>query len=97
MATVLRTDQAENDLASIFEYIAEDNSTAAEKLLWSIANKCELLADNPNIGINRPDLHEAVCSFPVGNYVIFYQLCRDGILILRVLHGARDINCILFD
>jgi len=28
---------------------------------------------------------------PVGNYVIFYRPIEDGIVVIRVLHGARDL------
>ncbi|MBF0269811.1 MAG: type II toxin-antitoxin system RelE/ParE family toxin [Alphaproteobacteria bacterium] len=31
-------------------------------------------------------------SFPVGNYTIFYKQTGTGIVVLRVLHGARDIS-----
>jgi toxin ParE1/3/4 len=31
-------------------------------------------------------------SFTVKNYVIFYQPTADGIEVLRVLYGARDIH-----
>lgn len=31
-------------------------------------------------------------SHPHGNYVIFYRPIGDGIEIVRVLHGARDID-----
>jgi toxin ParE1/3/4 len=31
-------------------------------------------------------------SFTVKNYVIFYQPITDGIEVLRVLYGARDIH-----
>jgi toxin ParE1/3/4 len=34
-----------------------------------------------------PDLH----SFPVARYVIFYVVLPEGIEIVRVLHGARDM------
>ena len=34
-------------------------------------------------------------SFSVGNYVIYYAPAPDGILIARVLHGARDHNSLL--
>jgi plasmid stabilization system protein ParE len=27
----------------------------------------------------------------VGNFIVFYQPLEDGILVLVVLHGARDI------
>ncbi len=31
-------------------------------------------------------------SFPAGKHIIYYRESRDGILILRVLHGARDVG-----
>jgi toxin ParE1/3/4 len=31
-------------------------------------------------------------GFPVGNYVIFYRDTSEHIEIVRVLHGARDIE-----
>jgi toxin ParE1/3/4 len=31
-------------------------------------------------------------SFPVGRYVIFYLAIPGGVQIVRVLHGARDIE-----
>jgi toxin ParE1/3/4 len=34
----------------------------------------------------------ALRSLSVGNYLIFYRPLADGIEIVRVLHGARDID-----
>jgi plasmid stabilization system protein ParE len=31
-------------------------------------------------------------AFAIGNYVIFYLPTQDGIDVVRVLHGARDIS-----
>jgi toxin ParE1/3/4 len=31
-------------------------------------------------------------SLPVGSYLIFYRPIDDGIQLIRVLHGARDIT-----
>jgi len=31
-------------------------------------------------------------SFPYGRYVIFYRALTDAIQIVRILHGARDIE-----
>ena len=92
MSRVERTSQAEADLTDIFTYIANDDLAAAERVLRSIGAKCDLLADSPDMGRDRPDLPETVRSFPVGNYVIFYRQVPGGILVLRVLHGARDIG-----
>ena len=92
MTTVLWTSQAEADLSEIFAYIAVDDLAAAEQTLRRIGAKCDGLADNPGIGRGRPDLHETLRSFPVGNYVIFYRAVTGGIEVVRVLHGARDID-----
>ena len=30
-------------------------------------------------------------SLPLGNYIIFYRPIDDGIEVVRILHGARDL------
>ena len=92
MAKILLKPQAETDLIEIWVYIAQDNPTAADQLLNTIDDKCLTLAESPLIGKARDELVPGVRSFPVGNYVLFYQLTEDGIEIIRVLHGARDIE-----
>lgn len=94
MAKVARTFLAESDLSDIYLYIAEDNPLAAEKLLRAIGATCELLADRPGMGRERPELGSGVHSFPVGNHAIFYKPTATGIVVLRVLHGARDISAV---
>jgi len=51
-----RTIEAENDLLSIWRYIAEDKPQAATRLLRTIDEKCALLAENPQLGSARPDI-----------------------------------------
>lgn len=51
-----------------------------------------LLADNPRIGRRRSELMPEMRSFTVGRYVIFYGLADDGVEIIGVIHGARDIE-----
>jgi toxin ParE1/3/4 len=36
-------------------------------------------------------LSEGLRSFPVGDYLVFYREADQGIEIVRVLHGSRDI------
>ena len=33
-------------------------------------------------------------SFPVGRYIVFYMPLDDGVVVIRVLHGSRDIDAI---
>ena len=80
------------DLGEIDDYIGAENRSAAERLLATIEGACTMLAENPAAGRRRDDLLPGIRSFPVGSYVDFYRQVGDGIEILRVLHGRRDID-----
>lgn len=51
------SEQAEEDSALIYAYIARDNLDAAERMLDKLLSSCELLTDNPRIGQYRSDRH----------------------------------------
>jgi toxin ParE1/3/4 len=86
-----RTRRAEQDLIDIWLWIAADNPPAADRLLDRIDATCGRLADNPRMGPARPDIAPDARSFVVGRYLVLYRLVDDGIEIVRVLHGARDV------
>ena len=65
-------------------------------MISNIREKCQVLSQQPGIGRNRLDLLPDLRRFPVGSYVIFYFPKGDGIEVVRVFHGARDIEQ-LFD
>lgn len=92
MPRILRTPQSELDILEIAVYIARDSVTAADKLIDLFDEKLKSLARNPGLGPMRPELGDDVQSFPVGNYILFYRRIEDGIELLRVLHGARDLR-----
>ena len=46
----------------------------------------------PMMGRARDELAPGVRSFPFGRYVVFYLPLDGGIDVVRVLHGARDID-----
>ena len=85
------TDQAQEDLIGIWSYIADDNSDAADRLLDEIDEICNTLAEAPRAGRLREDLSPDLRSLHVGNYVILYRPHGDSIIVIRVLHGARDL------
>ncbi len=85
------------DLVAIWEFIAEDSPRRARQLIERIIIVCNTtLADNPRIGRSREDLASELRSFPLQDYTIFYRPIDDGVEIVRVLHGNRDIES-LFD
>jgi toxin ParE1/3/4 len=94
MPIVHRTSEAELDRVEIILHIARDNPVAAERFLNTIDDKCRLPAQMPEPGRKRFELAPELRSLAVGNYVIFYRPVADGIQLIRVLHGRRDIQTI---
>lgn len=84
--------KAEEDLIDIWSYIAEDNPAAATRVLQSLNQRCELLADNPKLGPARPDIAADLRYFVAGSYLLLYREIQTGIEIVRVLHGARNLE-----
>ena len=46
----------------------------------------------PGLGPERPELGKGLRSFPVGNYLIVYRPANDGIHLIRVVHGSRNLR-----
>ena len=84
--------QADLDLDSIWEFIAADSITAANRLIDRIGGVFEMLVQSPLAGRERPELRSDLRSFSVGNYIIFYRALPDGVEIVRVMNGRQDIN-----
>jgi toxin ParE1/3/4 len=92
-----RSPQADSDLDGIWQYVAMNSGSfdIADRLVDSITQRFFLLSSHPNIGRARDeDLRSGVRSFPVGEYVIIYRILDGDVLILRVLHGSRDIEAL---
>lgn len=83
---------AEADPMNITIYIAQDNPTRALTFVDELESKCELLASEPGIGTQRPELGEGICMLPHGRYLIFWREANKALRIERILHGARDIG-----
>ena len=94
MPRILIRPRAEIDLAEIWDFIAEDSLARANSFLDRLDQSLLGLAANPHIGRVRGELSQNLRSFPFGHYVIFYLARGDGIEIVRVLHGARDLDAI---
>ena len=88
---LLRTPEAIADLDGIWDYIARDNPAAADRMLDELNERFVLLSKNPEIGELQPLLADGTYRrFTCRNYVIYYRALEDGIVLVRVLHGAQD-------
>jgi toxin ParE1/3/4 len=92
MPTVVVRPKALADLAGIWAYIAEDSPRQADAFAGRINREFRMLARRPQIGRDRPELMTTLRSLPIGRYVIFYLPRARGIEVVRVLHGARDLE-----
>ena len=91
MAVFQKTAQAEEDLIDIWLYIAQDNPTSADKLLDNFEEKGRLLANNPQLVQERPDIAEDFRHLPVGRYLMLYREITGGIELVRVVQGMRSL------
>jgi len=92
MPIIIKRPLVFEDIADIWDYIAEDNENNADAFIDSIDRKFHELALSPQIGRSRTELVPGLLSFPFRRYIIFYLIFPGGIEIVRVLHGARDID-----
>jgi toxin ParE1/3/4 len=75
------------DLDEIFTYIAQDNPPAAARLVTRIEEVAARIAATPYIG--EATRKSNFRRFPVGSYLIVYEVGQDEVIIHYVRHGAR--------
>lgn len=92
MLRVTRRPLAQTDILDIWDFIADDSVAAADRWVDDLDAQFRMLATQPMMGRARDELAPRVRSVPFGRYVVFYVPLDDGIDVVRVLHGARDID-----
>jgi toxin ParE1/3/4 len=93
--------QARRDVVELAVYIGQDSVGAANRFLDATDKTFAMLAQQPFLGTEHaaqnPRLNGIrvfrVKKFP--NHLAFYFARKDGIEIVRVLHGARDLDAAL--
>lgn len=94
------TGRARRDLLSASNWIARENPDTAQALHDAVAKAAQRISDYPQLGVSRPELAAEpyrfllLTGFP---YVIIYNAVRTPPLIVRILHGARDLPELLKD
>src|SRR5437870_4016309 len=98
---ITKSAKAQRDLLEHFTYIGRDSVTAAGRFLKAAEKAMENLARMPEMGSVWDTTNPASAGLRVWpvrkfeNYLIFYRPVAEGIEIIRVLHGARDIDTVL--
>ncbi len=96
MKVVISAD-ARADLQEIANYIAQDSKAAARTFLRELQRKAHEIGDTP-YGFPLIPRYETsgIRRRPFRNYLIFYVVEPDRILIVNIFHAARDYIRILF-
>jgi len=97
MTRVLFAQSAQTDLLEAWLFIAEEDMTAADRVLDTIEQEAATLSLQPKMGRARPELGKDVRSWPTSTaYILYYVVNGPGLTVLRVLHHARDVGQLSF-
>ena len=94
MIRLVFTPLAEQDLEAIADHIAADNPVRALSFVRELRAQCQQITLNPPGYRLRPEVGERIRSCAHGRYVIFFESNPDVVVIVRILHGARDIPAV---
>lgn len=93
MNAFLLSPEAAQDLIDIWEFIAGDNIDSADQVCEELQEAIQRIVEMPKKGHLRADLTDKPVRFwPVRSYLIIYRPDTTPLQIVRVLHGARDIE-----
>jgi toxin ParE1/3/4 len=99
---ILAKPQVERDLIEHFSFIASDKVKPAERFLRMAEESFNRLAADPLSGQawqsplpQLAGIYLYPMPSPFRNYLIFYRPIENGVEVLTVLHGARDLQTVL--
>jgi toxin ParE1/3/4 len=97
MARVCWTDRAEESVLEIGRYIIEQTQSRQRGLdvINRVEEKCARYAQFPSSGTSREDIGPGLRCFRVDNLVVIYRPLEDGIVVILVTHGHRDIRTVV--
>mgnify|MGYP001792098619 CR=1 FL=1 len=86
------TAAAETDIEDILTHSAETWGVAQAIAYHGVLlNRMRWLVDNPSSGRPRPELSEALRSYPEGRHMLYYRIEDQGIIIVRVKHQSSGL------
>ncbi len=87
--------RADADLDTIWSHIAQDSAAAANRVDEALHSAMLILAEYPGIGHTRPDVPRGYRLWRVYSYLIVYRIEADSVIVVRVIHGSREMRHLL--
>jgi toxin ParE1/3/4 len=89
---VFWTIKAIEHLVSIYEYVAHDSKSYADRLIDKLTRRSEQIAEFPLSGRLVPEYrNESIREVIERPYRIIYRIKADQIDVLAVVHGAQKL------
>lgn len=87
---------AETDLEAIADWIAKDNPARALTFVTELRDACQSIADYPEGWPLVPRFEDRGVRRKIhADYLIFYVIEGASVIVIHVLHGARDYGDLL--
>ena len=91
---------AQQDLYEIAAYVSADNPSAAARVINAIEETAVRIAANSRIGriVDSATLCDGLRFLPCArftNFHIYYRTVDEDVVIVRILHGARDASLLI--
>lgn len=83
--------RAEEDIAGILDFIAEDDPYAALSFYEDLLRLFERLGEHPKIGRERNEIAHGIQSIPTSRYVVYFEQ-ENSVEIIRALHSAMELD-----
>ena len=85
--------KARSDIDAVWDYTVK--TWGVQQALSYVAvlrDVCAELADNPELGKRRDEVHKGLRVYPSGKHLVFYLTIDNGIDVVRILHGSMDTH-----
>ena len=98
---IIKSDLALDDLEAHAEYLRLRSPRVALRFLDAAEAIFRQLASMPGLGESYETtnpLYQDLRCFPIPRFpshIVYYTPLADGIVVIRILHGARDVDRIL--
>lgn len=93
MARLILSVAARADLLEIRDTgIRDHGPVAAEAHLRSIGQRLRMLREHPYAGQERPEFERDIRSMSCRPHRILYNVSGEVVLVIRILHQARDVR-----
>ncbi|MDQ0473651.1 type II toxin-antitoxin system RelE/ParE family toxin [Labrys wisconsinensis] len=103
MTPIIRSAARDDILRQYGWYLDDAGATVAERFLNAVQTSVDIVTSQPGIGAPRflaNPLLAGLRSWPVKGFAalrIYYLVQPEHVIVVRILHGQRDVGAILED